>query len=407
LTIAPEAAELLVELAEVEAWRGRRQASEAAFERALPLIEAAGGLPLADALMRQARWYHGPICYPSGVATVSTRILAVLDETPGDHSARRAEALAAVAWAEAVGGDLDRADELIAELATYSKPAAEDDALFPYNLNHAQALALIRRGRFEEAYAPSVLGGETAERAGRPDLAFGCWINAAGAATASGDDERALRFLDRAETSLRGKGILGIEVQTYAARASILARMGRLDEARTCTETEREIAELAGDPELLALAAHDRGMAALAAGAYDDAERLLHEALEGGANVSKPLARLARAEALARLARCADAEAELRATALEPVGPADFPDTLVPRLTRVQGLVAAARGDSELAARRLEEAADGWRRRVTPRAGERLTAALADFGRPVIGLVDPDLELERVLEDLRALKAPV
>src|SRR4051794_19011413 len=100
LTIEPEAAEMLVELAEVEAWRGRRQASEAAFARALPLVEAAGGLTLADALMRQARWYHGPICYPSGVAEVSTRILATLDATPGDHSARRAEALAAVAWAE-------------------------------------------------------------------------------------------------------------------------------------------------------------------------------------------------------------------------------------------------------------------------------------------------------------------
>jgi DNA-binding SARP family transcriptional activator/tetratricopeptide (TPR) repeat protein len=406
LTIEPDSASILVELAEVEAWRGRRQASEDAFARALPLLEHTGGLALADALMRQARWYHGPVCYPPGVAKLSTRVLDLLDQMPGDHTARRGEALAALAWAEAVAGDLDRADELIAEVANYSE-LAHDDVLFPYNLNHAQALALIRRGRFEEAYAPSILGGETADSAGRPDLAYGCWINAAGAAAAAGDNDRALGFMDRAQASMNGRGILGIEVQILAARASILQRMGRAAEARSCTAAEGELAELAGDGELAAIAAHDGGLAALETGDYDEAERLLREALEGGANVSRPLARLARAEALARLGRCADAEVELRATALEPVGPADFPDTLVPRLTRVQGLIAAARGDHGLAERRLEEAADGWRRRVTPSAGERLTAALADFGRPVIGLVDPALELERVSADLRALEVGV
>ena len=39
------------------------------------------------------------------------------------------------------------------------------------------------------------------------------------------------------------------------------------------------------------------------------------------------------------------------------------------RLTRVQGLVAAARGDHALAERRLTEAADGWRRRSRGRLG--------------------------------------
>ena len=52
--------------------------------------------------------------------------------------------------------------------------------------------------------------------------------------------------------------------------------------------------------------------------------------------MSRPLARLARAEALTRLGRLDEAEAELRATALEPVGPSDYPDTLVARLSRIQ-----------------------------------------------------------------------
>jgi hypothetical protein len=147
-------------------------------------------------------------------------------------------------------------------------------------------------------------------------------------------------------------------------------------------------------------------MVALSEGDNETAERLLHNALEASAPVSRPLARLARAEALARLGRCEEAEEELRATALEPVGPADFPDTLVPRLTRVQGLIAAARGDHTLAVKRLEQAADGWRRTVSTRSGDRLTSVLADFGRPVLGLVDPDHELELVQADLQALGAP-
>ncbi|MEW6583971.1 MAG: transcriptional activator domain-containing protein, partial [Actinomycetota bacterium] len=119
----------------------------------------------------------------------------------------------------------------------------------------------------------------------------------------------------------------------------------------------------------------------------------------------RPLARLARAEALLGLDRLDDAEAELRATVLEPVGAGDFPDALVPRLTRLQGLIAVARGDRQLAERRLREAADGWRRYV-PAGGEgdRYVATLADLGRPpVAGLVEPASELERVLAELASL----
>jgi hypothetical protein len=128
--------------------------------------------------------------------------------------------------------------------------------------------------------------------------------------------------------------------------------------------------------------------------------------LRDDAPVSRPLARLARAEALVRVGRCDDADQELRATVLEPVRPGDFPETLVPRLTRVQGLIAAARGDVALAARRLEEAADGWRRMLDrSRDGERYTSSFADLARPpVLGLVEPERELNRVLVELRELE---
>ena len=36
-----------------------------------------------------------------------------------------------------------------------------------------------------QAYAPSIAAGEAIARAGHPDLAYGCWINVAGAAAAA------------------------------------------------------------------------------------------------------------------------------------------------------------------------------------------------------------------------------
>jgi len=83
----------------------------------------------------------------------------------------------------------------------------------------------------------------------------------------------------------------------------------------------------------------------------------------------------------------------------------DFPATLVARMARVQGLIAALAGDQELAERRLGEAVEGWRRQVsTLSRGDSLAVALADLGRPVVGLIEPELELERVLEELQAVQ---
>jgi hypothetical protein len=81
----------------------------------------------------------------------------------------------------------------------------------------------------------------------------------------------------------------------------------------------------------------------------------------------------------------------------------------VARLTRVEGLLAAARGDRTLAVARLEEAAALWRRRGGDLgAGEQYMANLVDLGRaPVLGLVEPAHELRRVEAELASLMAPV
>jgi tetratricopeptide (TPR) repeat protein len=179
-----------------------------------------------------------------------------------------------------------------------------------------------------------------------------------------------------------------------------------MDEARTDSEREAAAAERADAHELCATAEHDQGMIALWLGDYARAAELLANALADNPPVSRPLARLARAEALARIGLCDDAEDELRSMSLEPVRPGDLPETLVPRMARVQGLIAAARGNTALAARRLDEAAAGWRRMLNrARDGERYTSSFADLARPpVLGLVEPDRELQRVLTELASLE---
>ena len=88
------------------------------------------------------------------------------------------------------------------------------------------------------------------------------------------------------------------------------------------------------------------------------------------------------------------AEAELRKVALEPVTPSDFPAALVPQMSRVQALIASARGDAALAERRLTESVTGWQRIAGTLNGEQTgagyVAALIDLGRPpVSSLVEP------------------
>ena len=236
-------------------------------------------------------------------------------------------------------------------------------------------------------------------------MSYGALSWAACVAAAAGDFDRSLGLVDRALRLMRREGLASLEGLLHSARANILARLGRADDAREAVRREREMAERLDDPGLGALAAYDEGMLELAVGDARRATELLGEALARGASISRPLARLARAEALAGLGRCDEADEEVGQVAFEPVTASDFPDTLVARMARVQGLIAAARGDRELAIRRFQESASGWRRRLDPaRLGDAYAAALVDLGRvPVAGLVEPARELARVEAELAAL----
>jgi DNA-binding SARP family transcriptional activator/tetratricopeptide (TPR) repeat protein len=402
LGIAPERAELWLELAELEAWRHRREQSERAFARAFALLEGSDPLVLARARLQQVRANHGPICYPR-VALESARVaLELIERTRLPASEARAEALSACAWCEAVAGSVDEAERLLRELSAQRE--ANDDWRI-YSIGHARALALMRRGRFVDSYGPSIAAGEAIERIGRPDLVYGAWVNAAGAASAAGQHDRALEFLERATAAIAGRGLKGIEVDLMAAQAFVLRSLGRLEDARRAAEAEQAVAEQLAQPDRVAMASHDRGLVALEERDWALATQLLRASLVDGAPISRPVTRIALAEALAGAGQPEQAAEELRAAVFEPVGPSDFPATLVPRLARVQGLIARAREDPEEAARRLEEAIAGWERLLAANLrADSLAGVLADLGRPVVGLVEPERELARARTDLQMIR---
>ena len=401
LMIAPGRADLWLELGELEAWRIHRDQAEAAFERATSLLAEAEPLDRARAWLRRARAYHGPICVPRAVLDSARTAIELLNLSEQPARAERSEALAAWAWAEAVAGSVEEAERLLAVL---SADETAGDLLRTYDAGHARALALMRRGRFIESYGPSIAAGEAIANAGRPDLAYGCWANAASAATAAGEHGRALEFLDRGTAAVAGQGLQSLEIHLLAGKSFVLSSAGLLPEARAAANAEQALAEQLAQPELLAMASHDRGLVALAEGDHPLAATLLAESLVEGAPVSRPQTRLALAEALARSGQPERAAVEIRATVLEPVRPSDFPAALVPRLARVQGLIALANAEPAEAERRMEESIAGWERLLerTVRA-DSITTVLADLGRPVVGVVEPERELERARAELQAI----
>ena len=397
--------ELLTELAEVQAWRGMLAESDQAFGRALELIAPDDHDALAGAWVRRGHWLRGGICHPRESLRSYRAALDFLGRLGDADPLVSAEALAGMAWAQAVAGDPAAVRTLLAEAELAAAGTAS--SRLRHDVDVARAHALLRAGQFADSYAPLVSASIAAGQAGRPDLAYSCLANAASAAACGGDLPTALEFADRCLPLVVPNGLLRLCVYTHCARAAVLRLLGRAGEARVACDSAAAAAERVGLPDLEGLVRHERGLLAAAAGDHQAAAAELGLALDLGAPVSRPLARLLRAAELARAGRADDAERELRAVALEPVSAADLPDTLVARMSHVQGLVAGRRGDQELAARRLREAEAGWLRRTQRGgdAGEGYVAALIDLGRPpVAALVEPARELAVLRADLLAVE---
>ncbi len=369
--------------------------SDEAFGQALELIAPDDDDAQAGAWVRRGHWLRGGVCHPRESLRSYRAALDLLDRGGNQDPLIRAESLAGMAWAQAVAGDPGEADTLLGEAGRLLDEAEKrhsqaGQATGPklsrlsHDVDVARAHALLRVGRFTESYAPLVAASAAAGRAGRPDLAYSCLANAASAAACAGDLPRALDFADRCLPLVVPNGLLRLCVYTHSARTALLRLLGRPGRRASPATPRRPPPSGSGLPELEGLVHHDRGLLAAAAGDHESAATELGLALDLGAPVSRPLARLLRADALARAGRADDAERELRAAALEPVSPADLPDTLVARMSHVQGLIALSRGELDLAGRRLREAEAGWRRRASAgraRAGSRQCRRRAIRGR--------------------------
>jgi DNA-binding SARP family transcriptional activator/tetratricopeptide (TPR) repeat protein len=403
----PEDPIAVLELADVLAWRGRPADAREVFDRALPLLEVAGDAAVvAAAHLRYAEWHYGPICQPRIATQACRRALAVLDGAGLPERELRGQVLAAYAWCESLDGDPDVVAQTLALLAAVAGEQP-DDPLLASGADRARSFILLRQARFAEAVEPGVRAADAAVRANRPDLAYSALVNAAYALTASGDYIGALGLLDRAASELRGRGMLAIETLVLVYRAWVLVRLGRFADAGEAALQARRCADRLDAPDLQAVVDAERGRLAIRAGDFELAQQLLGAGLATpGAGIGRPLAQLQRADALARCDRLDEAEAALAAVALEPVGPGDWPDTLVARAAAVQGVIAVGRGDPNSARRLFEQAAAGWRRRLSPiELAQRMASVLADLGRPIIGLVVPAEELAAIEADLAALPA--
>ena len=107
--------ELLIELAEVQAWRGMLAESDEAFGQALELIAPDDDDALVGAWVRRGHWLRGGICHPRESLRSYRAALDFLDRGGNRDPLIRAESLAGMAWAQAVAGDPDEADALLGE----------------------------------------------------------------------------------------------------------------------------------------------------------------------------------------------------------------------------------------------------------------------------------------------------
>jgi DNA-binding SARP family transcriptional activator/tetratricopeptide (TPR) repeat protein len=393
----PDAVDLRLELAEALGWLGREADFEAEWHAALEFLPEEHQ---SVAWNRRGKVLRTVVCNPRASLAAYQRAAELL---PADApQPLQVEILLGAAWCESVAGDPARAAALLDEVS--SLDTGPDDSIVAEMAN-AELMSLIRLGRFGECQAVAKRGGAAARKAGRPDVAYGVWIHTACALSGADDLTGALRAADNAVAATRGMAV--IELPCLAARAFVLSRLGRHDEALAVAAEHLAMAERMDSPAFAARARHDSGLIALAASRHAQAAQLLADALAGGAEVSRPAARLARAEALARSGHPQEAGREVRLAALEPVRSSDQPWALVPQMARVQGLIALAQGDRKLAHRRLSEAAAGWQRHLGHNAGADFVATFVDLGRaPIVGLVEPGWELRRLTAELASLDQP-
>ena len=276
LEIRPGDPQLLLELGDVEAWRSRWEAADAAFAQALRGLAPDDAEGRARTHARRGLWFRTSLCAPERSAASYREALALLEPLAEPPQELLIDVLAGLAWAEGAGGDPDAADALLVRVHQLSGGYLPDATAA--TVNFARGMALCRRGRFAESYGPMLAAADAHVRAGAVDEACVALSNAGCAAAFERDFDRALEYADRAVPL--GGAAVGLQLHAQAARAYVLSRLGRHDEARAAAAAQCARAARSGTASLLASARHDLGQIALAAGDDAAAAELLGQALD-------------------------------------------------------------------------------------------------------------------------------
>ncbi len=397
-------AEAWLALADIEAWRGNRAEWEAASDRGRKLLAELGDtLALAEAYASRGRWLRTALCYPRESLAAYRQALQLLDDYGLEAPEVRALALAGAAWAESMAGDPAAVEDLAAAAESFQEIAG--DRSLAAELASARATTLFRLGKVAESEALFEETARLTARDGRSDLAVVLWTNSAAAAACRGEFRKALVYARQGEECKSAGPYFDLIV--VAGQAYALSRLGEHDEAMAAAERLTTIAVRSGVAEFEVMTDFDAGAVAFGAGDDEKAIRRLAAAMSVSATryFSRPVARLLLAEARLRIGDLASADRELDLIPAEPVTAADLPDTLVARMVRIEGLLAARRGDWERALTLFAEAELTWRRRLGTDGvpADAFAMTLVDLGRPAVaGLIEPAVELGRVLAD-RAL----
>ncbi|WP_176440028.1 ATP-binding protein [Haloechinothrix alba] len=399
-------AELWLALADVHAWRGHKDEHDSAFEHARTVLEQVDdSVSLAGAYALRGRCLRTTLCHPVEALRAYERALHIIDTEHLDAPELRAIVVAGFGWVEVASGDVERAEALLAEVEIVSE--AVTDLGLAAEVCLARAAALLRRGRPRDSERASEDAAGLARRAGRQDLACSALVHAAAASAAQGEFGHVLELADRMR---RSRPASALADEALAVRAYALARTGRCAEAWDAALAYVRSVASTGDPTQEASAEFDAASVALESGRYGEAASRFEVALaEPSGPFSRALARVRRAEALVRDGLPDAAHRELEHVPFEPAGQTDLPETLVPKLELVEGLIAAARGARDRAVHCLASAEAAWRRMLGgSSAYEPGAVTFVDLARPPVGgQVEPGVELGRVLAERAVLLSDV
>ena len=274
----PDAVAPRLELAEAFAWLGQDADFEREWQAALQRLPEEQQ-PVA--WNRRGKVLRTVVCNPRASLAAYQRAWELL---PADApQTLRADIMLGAAWGESMAGDPARAASLLDEVASL---VTDPDDTIAAEMALAEITSLIRQGRFSDCESVAERGGAAARRAARLDLTYGIWIQTACALSAAGNLTGALRAADAAVAATRGMTV--IELPCLGARAFVLSRLGRHEEALSVAGEQLAKAERMDSPAAAALARHDAGLIWLGAGRYAESAQLLADALAAGAEVSLP-----------------------------------------------------------------------------------------------------------------------